>query len=46
MNIFTTISLVQTLVSAFQQYEPALAKDVQDILLILNQIRNKLPQNG
>jgi hypothetical protein len=45
MNIFTTIAMVETMVSAFEQYEPALAKDVQDIVLILNKVRNKLAQS-
>lgn len=43
-NIFTTITLVETLVQLFVQYEPALEKDVEDILRIIKQIRDKLAE--
>lgn len=44
MNIFTTINVVEQLVGMFIQYEPALEKDVKDILNIIDTIRNKLAQ--
>lgn len=44
MNILTTITLVETLVKMFIEYEPALEKDVQDILKIIQKIRDQLAQ--
>lgn len=44
MNIFTTITLVETLVKLFIEYEPSLDKDVKDILSIIDNIRNKLAE--
>lgn len=44
MNIFTSINEAETLIQLFTQYEPSLAKDVEDIITILNRIRDKLAQ--
>lgn len=44
MNIFTTISMVESLMQLVIEYEPAIEKDVKDILVIVDRIRNSLAQ--
>lgn len=44
MNIFTTISMVESLMELAIQYEPAIEKDIKDILAIVDRIRNSLAQ--
>lgn len=43
-NIFTTVNEVETLIQLFIQYQPELEKDIQDILRISKQIRDKLAE--
>ena len=42
MNIFTTISMVEELLQLAIKYEPQIEKDINDILAIVNRVRNDL----
>lgn len=44
MNIFTTISLVESLLQLAIEYEPRIEKDIKDILTIVEGVRNTLAQ--
>jgi len=42
MNVFTLIPVLMNLLNLFVQYEPALEKDVKDILAIVAKMRNSV----
>ena len=42
MSIFTTIDVIMHLINLLVQYEPALEKDVKDILAIIHKIRGQV----
>lgn len=44
MNIFTALSMAESLMQLAIEYEPQIEKDIKDILAIVDRIRNSLAQ--